>query len=35
MGPETAFVGIELGPLNSPLSVKPGALVELRTCRRS
>jgi hypothetical protein len=31
IGPESSFGDIELGPLKSPLSVKPGALVELST----
>jgi hypothetical protein len=30
-GPESSLAGIELLPLKSPLSVNPGAFVELRT----
>jgi hypothetical protein len=30
-GPESSFVAIEFAPLKSPLSVKPGAFVELNT----
>lgn len=31
-GLDNSFTGIEFGPLYSPLSVKPGEFVELRTC---
>lgn len=36
-GPEISLGEIELGPRNSPVSEKPGALVELRTygCQQS
>jgi hypothetical protein len=32
-GPESSFVGIEFGPLNSPFRLKPGEFVELSTCK--
>lgn len=31
-GPEISLGAIEFAPLKSPLSVKPGAFVELSTC---
>lgn len=31
-GPDSSLAAIEFAPLKSPLNVKPGAFVELKTC---